>query len=143
VLSWEWWGCLEEFLCSCCFQQFRGLNSRLCTMPLALFALVIVLEPGFHFLPRPAWTALLLFKLPAIAQMTSACHYRQAFFCWDGIWQPFFFFFCLGWPGAMTLPISVSFVGWNSRSTLHPTIGWDGISWIFLPRQISQSQPSK
>jgi hypothetical protein len=41
-----------------------------------LFAMVN-LETGSHFIPRPAWTAVLLFVLPHIAEMTGVSHWTQ------------------------------------------------------------------
>jgi hypothetical protein len=48
-------------------------------MPPALFDLVI-LEAGSHFLPRPAWASILLFKLPAFSGMTGMSHFTQLSF---------------------------------------------------------------
>jgi hypothetical protein len=47
-------------------------------MPPTLFTLV-GFEIGSHFLPRPVWTAILLFVFPEVAGMTSAYFHAQLF----------------------------------------------------------------
>jgi hypothetical protein len=56
------------------------LGSTALAIPLSPFGLVIVLEIGLCFLPRPAWTVTLL---------SLGCHHAQFFFffCQDGVLQ--------------------------------------------------------
>jgi hypothetical protein len=75
-------------------------------MPLAVFPLVIF-AIGFHFLPGPGWTVILLFYAScscwdAIGSLLQA----QLFSIEMGSHEPF----CLGWPGIIILLISASSV---------------------------------
>jgi hypothetical protein len=68
---------------------------------------------GLMFLPRLAWTVILLFTLLAIARMTGMYHYAQHFSVEMGSCK----FFCLGWPGTMILLISAScYLGMSGMS---------------------------
>jgi hypothetical protein len=63
--------------------------------PALLFVCALVkLEIEFHFMPRQAWTVILLFVLPTVAEMTDVVPLHPAFFikmgshklfCWAGL----------------------------------------------------------
>jgi hypothetical protein len=58
-----------------------------------------------RFLPRPAWTMILLFKLLIVTGMTGVCHHNQLLVEMGVLWT-----FYLGWSWTVILPISVSWV---------------------------------
>jgi hypothetical protein len=68
------------------------------------------LEIGSHFLPRLAWTIVLLFYAShTIAEMTGVHnHFQLFFFYWYGVLWTLLGFFSPGWPQPIILLISVS-----------------------------------
>jgi hypothetical protein len=89
-------------------------------MPPALFALVIF-EIGSHFLPRLAWTMILLCMLITTVGMIGAHHHAHpAFFCWDGVSQTF----CLGWPQTKIL--------WSQSLVQLGLQAWATGTWLII-----------
>jgi hypothetical protein len=62
-------------------------------------------------MPRQAWTVILLFVLPTVAEMTDVVPLHPAFFIKMGVSQTFL----LGRPGTVIFPISASHVAWDDR----------------------------
>jgi hypothetical protein len=75
-------------------------------MPPAHFFALVIFEIKFHFVPRPAWTMILLFYA-SHHSWDDSCATIPSCFCWDGVLQTFFL------PGQAwneTSPISASHV---------------------------------
>jgi hypothetical protein len=84
--------------------HLQGRHSTTWATLLPHFALVI-LEIGSHFLPRLAWTTILLFHTIHHHWYDRYIPSHAAFLHWDaGIMN----FFCLGWPWTLILQISAS-----------------------------------
>jgi hypothetical protein len=81
------------------------------------------LEIGSCFLPRLAWTTILLFYSYAITGMTGMRQHTWLFSIEIGSHE----LFCLGWPGTMILLISASCIAWNDRcaTVLNYWLRWE------------------
>jgi hypothetical protein len=100
-----------------------GRHSTAWATPLALFALII-LEIGSCFLPRAAWTMILLFFCVPLSLGWQVCATTKGFFSprWGTASFPWG---NQGWPETIILPISAYLIAWDDRGMpLSPIIGW-------------------
>jgi cation transport ATPase len=107
--------------------HFPGRCTTVWVTPSVLFS-VAVLVIGFPFLPRPAWTVILLFYASWCCWVGRQVSYTQLFSILIGSHK----LFCLGLPGTTIFLISVSHL-LEQYMPSHPAIGWYGVSLTFCP----------
>jgi hypothetical protein len=90
-----------------------------------------------HFSSRPAWTMILLFKLPTVIGTTRVCHYTQLLSIEMGSHK----LFCWGWPGTVILPITASQVSRITGITTSAQLDVYIFHYTQLPYNILKSVP--
>jgi disulfide bond formation protein DsbB len=99
---------------------------------------LVIFEIRSCFMPRPAWTKILLLMFLTIAGMTGVYHNTQLEVEMGVSWT-----FYPGWPGT-TVFLILAFVADMTSKHHHAQLLLEmGVSWTFLPRLVSNHKPPK